>query len=129
MANEANIADHLRTIGSVYILRAGNSAFVKIGWARDVARRVSELQTANSAKLRVLVTVPGDKGLEGRLHHRFREERHRREWFRLSDPIREFIRQNGGPVLIQKRWLGPCGPDDVRAAMEAAFPERLAGEG
>ena len=68
---------------------------VKIGRAKDVERRLSELQTANYQKLRFLLVLKGD--LESDLHDLFSEHRIEGEWFRWCDEIKEFIySQNQG---------------------------------
>ena len=68
---------------------------VKIGRAKDVDRRLSELQTANYQKLRLLLVLKGD--LESDLHDLFSKHRIDGEWFRWCDEIKEFIySQNQG---------------------------------
>lgn len=121
MANEANFADHLRTKpeGFVYFARVGNSLFVKIGFAKNVERRMRELQTAHAQPIKAIVAFPGDRAAEGHLHHRFRQHRARGEWFRLCDEIRIFIRQMGGPVYVLDKWKVEVTDDDVRAALSA----------
>jgi len=63
---------------------------VKIGRARDVARRVASLQTGSPHELRVLLVLEGDR--EEEMHWAFAKHRLRGEWFYWCDEIREFIR-------------------------------------
>ena len=105
-------------IGFVYFARAGNSSFVKIGFASDVDRRMRELQTGNSSPVKALLTLSGDRALEGRLHKRFAADRKSGEWFRLSDEIKTFIRRNGGPTITLAAWRAQTATDDdVRDAL------------
>lgn len=119
MANEANFADQTRTKqeGFVYIARVANSRFVKIGYAKDVERRMRELQTAHAQPIKAIVIFPGDKATEGILHHRFRDQRAKGEWFRLCDELRIFIRRMGGPVLALDEWKREVSDDEVRAVL------------
>jgi hypothetical protein len=54
---------------------------VKIGWALDPEKRLSELQTGNPCKLRVLAVVRGSKRDERALHAKLKEFRGLGEWF------------------------------------------------
>ncbi len=92
----------------VYFITAHKSRKVKIGYARNLKSRMATLQTGNHSPLKVLHTLPGGAGLEAQLHGRFSDDRIQGEWFRLSDRIREFIFQTGGP------WLAPAGSFKVR---------------
>jgi hypothetical protein len=73
----------------VYFVRAVDK--VKIGFTRDVERRISELQTASPVDLELLGTLPGSALTERRLHKRFSAHRVNREWFRYEPPIIGFI--------------------------------------
>jgi hypothetical protein len=117
---------HETAAGVVYFVRAGNSRTVKIGWTSDLASRVRTLQCANSGKLKVLATIPGDEGLEGRLHRHFAKSRIRPkgEWFRLTDDLRAYINSISDARLI--RWehiraMPDLSDDELRAAMEASY--------
>lgn len=61
--------------------------FYKIGRARNVTRRVAEIQAANPLKLDVLATFPSPKPStdETDLHWTFGPHRERGEWFRLKE--------------------------------------------
>lgn len=75
--------------GFVYFAEVNGS--VKIGFAVNVRTRLSSLQTASRAPLRLLGTVPGSAEVESFLHWQFRALRERGEWFRLADELRDFI--------------------------------------
>jgi hypothetical protein len=66
--------------GMIYFVRTRKA--IKIGYATDLRKRLTQLQVGNSNPLKVMLTVPGTKGDEAQLHHLFREHRIRGEWFR-----------------------------------------------
>lgn len=79
-----------------YILRAGETEMVKIGWAdEDVESRRSTLQTAHWEDLILIRQIEGERWIEGAMHKLFAANRVRREWFRFDpemltvDPVRE----------------------------------------
>lgn len=121
MANEAALADHMRTTGSVvYFVTPIRSRRVKIGTSTDFPSRLKAIQATNHVPLSVLLLMPGDIGTEGQLHQRFRKYRVRGEWFTLSDEIKTFIGENGG------RWMPPSGSYTVsKRATEQAVHEAL----
>lgn len=67
----------------VYIIQAGDTDMVKIGWADDPALRLAALQTAHYEKLRIIRLIDGPPVLERWLHSHFRRHVLRGEWFRL----------------------------------------------
>lgn len=109
--------------GVVYFVRARSGRHVKIGWSTDLPSRLSALQTAHAVPVKVLATVPGVRALESTLHERFRADRVRGEWFNLSDQIRAFIREAGGPTLAPWERIKntpDVGMDELRQMMVAA---------
>jgi hypothetical protein len=67
-----------------YILRAGDTDNVKIGWAdEDVEARRLILQTSHWLDLTVIRVLEGDRWLELAMHKAFASNRLRREWFRF----------------------------------------------
>lgn len=72
---------------TIYLIRAGESGPVKIGYARSVREarmRIDTLQTGHWEILRVLRLWEGDMGDERRMHVRFADLRIRGEWFAFS---------------------------------------------
>lgn len=65
----------------VYAIQAGDGGPVKIGVAADVEKRVRQLQTGQSARLRVLHVWQGDRGMERELHRRLAGHHVGGEWF------------------------------------------------
>ncbi|MGQ0836344.1 MAG: GIY-YIG nuclease family protein [Gammaproteobacteria bacterium] len=82
---------------NVYFLRTcDNAQLIKIGKAKDVTRRVAEIQTGCPSKLEILGTIPlhsekHAQHIEGRLHRAFKRYHVRGEWYRAGKPLREFI--------------------------------------
>lgn len=71
---------------AVYVIQSGSDGPVKIGVAADVWRRLKNLQTASSTRLRLLHVFEGGAEEEKRLHQRFASARLGGEWFK---PISE----------------------------------------
>lgn len=69
----------------VYFISDGE--YTKIGYAKDVKKRLQQLQTANGRTLRVLYIVPGGKPLEKKFHKVLDEYRtgSKNEWFDVSN--------------------------------------------
>lgn len=70
--------------GYVYAIE-NSRKFIKIGWTRDPAKRILELQTGESGELNVIGSryVPNAPGYERALHVRYEEQRRKGEWFQL----------------------------------------------
>lgn len=126
MANERALADQNRTTqwvqSVVYFIAPLRSRRVKIGVTTDLPKRLKALQAANHVALKVLHAIPGDQGLEGQLHVRFRKYRQNNEWFAMSDEIKAFIFSTGGPFLPPSGsyTVGNEADEDELRAMLAA---------
>lgn len=70
----------------VYVIQARGRAAVKIGYAKDIAKRLRQLQTGSPAKLKLIAVIPGDRDVERGLHDRFADHRLHGEWFHKSAP-------------------------------------------
>lgn len=75
---------------SVYFVSTG--ARIKIGVARNPAKRMVELQTGASHKLVLMGLIRGGRATERFLHKKFVHLRTSGEWFRFTPEIREFLR-------------------------------------
>ena len=76
----------------IYFVKSKGAAFVKIGVAADVAKRVKALQTGYPQKLKVLAVLPGSYETESGLHELFASSRRQGEWFRFNDKMKYFLR-------------------------------------
>lgn len=82
----------------IYFILNEHSNAIKIGQAKDVAKRMKTLQTSSPAKLRLIksVQVEGSKEahqLEQSLHKQFNEIRLAGEWFKAEANLLEYISQ------------------------------------
>ena len=78
-----------RKRGFIYVIRAGER--VKVGFSRNVERRLREMQTHSPDDLELVLAVAGSPVLEHELHARFGDLSLRGEWFRYEQPIRDFV--------------------------------------
>lgn len=67
----------------VYVIRAGATEFVKIGWAVDPEARRQTLQCGHHEVLHLLRVIDGERRVECWLHRYFRSQHVRNEWFRF----------------------------------------------
>lgn len=67
--------------GWVYFLGPKNGKVIKIGWARNPAKRIAELQVSHHQELRFVGVIPGTKTLEAAYHILFSHAREKGEWF------------------------------------------------
>lgn len=91
-----------------YILRAGETEMVKIGWAdSDVEARRKELQTAHWEDLTAIRIIDGAAWIERAMHRQFAGHRVRREWFRFHPDMMIAV-----PVQIDETERRPRLPYD-----------------
>ena len=73
---------------AVYFLRAGATNAIKIGLAKDVAKRVALLQPHNHERLSIIRTIEtAGRAEECWLHHHYAFLRLRGEWFRFHSSM------------------------------------------
>ena len=72
----------------VYFVQESGVGAIKIGTARNVGARVSNMAVGTPHLLTVLVVISGNREVERSLHSRFRHARIRGEWFR---PVPELL--------------------------------------
>lgn len=80
----------------VYFIEDPHAGYVKIGVATDVRKRMAQLQCSHGHPLKLLGTMSGGRPVEKNLHEMFARYKVRREWFKLSDEIKEFIDEYTG---------------------------------
>jgi hypothetical protein len=64
---------------------------IKIGFSTNPQKRLGELQTGSSSRLRLIGSIPGGKHLESKLHSDFAHLRLKDEWFHATQGLRDFI--------------------------------------
>lgn len=79
---------------SVYFISTG--VRIKIGVAKDPAKRTAALQTGASHKLILIELIQGGRATERYLHKKFAHLCTTGEWFRFTPEIREFLRRVAG---------------------------------
>lgn len=68
----------------IYFIRKGNSNSFKIGISANPDHRLTQLQYGEQEPLSIYKTIPGNRGLERRLHQHFVGHRINGEWFNIS---------------------------------------------
>lgn len=80
-----------------YFIQAESGGPVKIGKAKDPARRLKELQTSHYDRLRILATIEGD--CERELHRQLKQHRMTGEWFAPHSDVGKVVRKVSGYKL------------------------------
>lgn len=72
-------------VGSVYIIRSGNTSHYKIGYTgRDIGQRMSEIQTGSPLPLSLVASWTAPRTAETKIHRIFSDCRLEGEWFDLT---------------------------------------------
>lgn len=74
----------------IYLISHQNK-FVKIGYTKNITKRLSQLQVSSPVKLEVLHLIDGNITLEKELHVLFKDLRTSGEWFNFDASILEFF--------------------------------------
>jgi len=89
---------------AVYFIRAGEDGPVKIGYAKNVVRRMAMLQSANPANLTLIREVDGGRVLECWFHRLFADYRLDGEWFSFNEEmLTRTASQPVFPVVASRR--------------------------
>lgn len=77
----------------IYFIQSGAKKFIKIGYTKNIDRRIKELQTGNPEKLILLGTLPGGFEFEKGLHDLYKYYRIRpdSEWFRIYGKLKPLV--------------------------------------
>ncbi len=75
--------------GFIYFIEC--QGHVKIGFARNVAKRIADLQTACPFPLKLLAKIAGNLWEERDYHARFEIHRRQGEWFILDGSLAQYI--------------------------------------
>ena len=74
-----------------YVYFAENGGYIKIGLSKDIAARISNLQTGSPLKITLLAYFEATEEDEKMLHRRYKHFRNRGEWFRKNKALMDFI--------------------------------------
>jgi hypothetical protein len=81
--------------GHVYVI--GFADYAKIGWSRNVKRRLFDIQKHAPEKLVLYSLFPAEETTERKLHRRFKRLRLHGEWFALTHSLKDWVR-DGCPM-------------------------------
>lgn len=110
--------------GFVYVAKIGKH--IKIGFSRDVAKRMKAFETS-SAQVELLLAFPGDVGLEKRIHELLSEIKIRGEIFHSDWRISQFLHLvEGGGLDSGLQFLEETTPKRRQAKKEEDRGARVA---
>jgi hypothetical protein len=78
-------------VDSGYVYAIGTGRHVKIGWAKDLDKRLAALQTSSPKRMQLLGSIVGFRCDERRVQQRFARYHVRGEWYRDAAAIRDFF--------------------------------------
>ena len=70
-----------------YVIRAGDTDMVKIGWANSPEQRLQDLQTGHYEHLHIVRVIETTAPIERWLHRRYASQHVRGEWYRFIDEM------------------------------------------
>lgn len=80
----------VKQCGTIYFV-TNDQGLIKIGFTKDLKRRLTQLKNASGIELKLIATIAGNAQMELELQHRFRPHNVRGEWFRAEWPLTDFI--------------------------------------
>ena len=89
----------------VYFIQPEAGGLIKIGYARNVYFRLSDLQTGCPIRLRVLGIIPAARSREKEIHQQFNSARQDGEWFEPVENLLEFIKHEAVAVEFHGRQV------------------------
>lgn len=95
--------------GTVYFLADADYQFMKVGFSRNVQRRLAQIQDGGPLQLFVVDEFPGSVNDERAVHDLLKEYRIRGEWFQ-SDAVLEFLEdaEMARQRIFAKRYFKPA---------------------
>jgi len=80
------------TNSHIYFIES--SGKIKIGYTKDIYRRLETLQTSCPAKVNLLFLIDGGGDMESMLHNKFKAHYSHGEWFHAHNEILDYIESN-----------------------------------
>lgn len=77
----------LGRLGYVYFMHDEDAGLLKIGFTRDLPRRLRTVRSASGRDVKLLGWIIGTTADETRLHRKFSARRERGEWFRATQAV------------------------------------------
>lgn len=95
--------------GSVYFLADSDYRYMKIGFSRNVERRLAAIQDGGPLALHLVDEFPGDVTDEQSVHAILKEHRLRGEWFE-PDAVFDFLEEaeSARHRIVMKRHFKPA---------------------
>ena len=103
----------------VYFIQAGDGGPIKIGFAKDVKRRLTKMQADNHERLRLRVVLEGDREEETRLHRQFYRCRLFGEWFHPSTNLLQYIKGKMPETILTVVTKTNSLPNNVSELIDA----------
>lgn len=79
--------------GYIHFINFGKESPIKIGYAKNIDKRIEQLQIGNPYELDVIIAIPGNINCEKILHEHLQKYEIRGEWFWPSHYIYRLIRK------------------------------------
>ena len=92
--------DLAKELGESIVYFIAVRGFIKIGWTRNWADRLSNLQCANPEPIEVVALLARPAVYEQTMHKKFKEFRARGEWFRDCKEIRAHLADLSNELLL-----------------------------
>lgn len=118
----------------IYFIQAHDGGPIKIGWAKNIDKRIAEIQRMSPSQLRVLNTFDSSEEDERILHKYFKRIRLYGEWFEPTDELLAFVQNphkvelppKPKPEFVKQVLDGelesvPYYPDKTTVASTAAY--------
>ena len=86
----------LNITGYVYFVQMDKIGPIKIGFTKNINRRIGALQNAIPYQLNILCFFPGNEEQEGELHFAFDKVRMKGEWFLPHPKLLDVIEEQNG---------------------------------
>lgn len=81
---------------------------IKIGTARDVNRRLSEIRVFSDVPVEIIGVMRGGLQKERDLHSQFASSKIAGEWFSYTKEISDYIQRNAKPHFPKQHGLKAC---------------------
>lgn len=110
-ASDFDISVRIKDLPKVYVLITCNFEYIKIGMAKDIKSRMSNIQSGCPFDLTswIAIATPLARQIESELHFIFRDYNLRGEWFHLPDDqldlLADFFRDANAQVREARNAL------------------------
>lgn len=79
---------------------------IKIGYSLNTKKRLQNLSTDNSSKLKLLADIPGSRSFENKLHNKFSHLKVHGEWYKSENELLLYIEElKNNPPIEENRQV------------------------